>query len=44
MRAFLIILVLAVVLIGGAIFWLAGSAVKNPPSNGEQRIEVELDV
>lgn len=44
MRAFLIILVLAVVLIGGAIFWLADTAEKNPPNAGEQRIEVEIDV
>ena len=44
MRAFLIILVVAILAIGGAIFWLADSAEKNPPHTGEQRIEVELDV
>lgn len=44
MRRFLIILVLLIALAGGAVFWLAGQASKNPPNPGEQRIEVELDV
>ncbi|WP_293612375.1 hypothetical protein [Ponticaulis sp.] len=44
MRGFLIILVVAIIAIGGGIFWLANYAENNPPHSGEQRIEVELDV
>ena len=44
MRRFLIIMVLLLAVIGGGIFWLAGYAEKNPPTQGEQRIEVDLDV
>tara|TARA_Y100000052_G_C2955591_1_gene89871 strand:+ start:24402 stop:24536 length:135 start_codon:yes stop_codon:yes gene_type:complete len=44
MRRFLIFLALVILLAGGAVFWLADQANKNPPNTGEQRIEVELDV
>ncbi len=44
MKRFLVLLILAIVLVGGGLFWLAQQAVNNPPHSGEQVIEVDIDV
>ena len=42
MRFVLILVVLAIILFGGGVFYFANKANQSPPETGEQRLEVDL--